>query len=88
MVSFYGIIEAGLLFINALVILNEHRFLKNYGLGSEIQNNDIGFGISSSDRSQGVKPKIAATLSAMRTVLRFPLIFMNLTVIVLLLLFG
>jgi len=87
MVSFYGIIEAGLLFINALVILNEHRFLKNYGLGSEIQNNDIGFGIST-DRSQGVKPKIAATLSAMRTVLRFPLIFMNLTVIVLLLLFG
>jgi len=82
MVTFYGMIESVLLILNALAILNEDRFLKRVGL-SVATGSDF-------DPQSGstAKSKIASTLSAVRLLLRFPLIFINTTVILLLFLFG
>jgi len=78
----YAIIEASLLILNALAILHEKRFLAQYGL-----TQPVGGGYEVAD-IPAVKSKIATALHAVRVLLRAPLIFLNLIVIVLLLLFG
>jgi len=77
--SFGGIIEAVLLFINALAILNEERFLRDYGWAydptSELQTDTIRY-------------KLISLLHSIRFLLRVPLIAVNSVYIVYLLILG
>lgn len=55
------LIEATVLFINAIAILNEERFLKPMGFGA---NKDVGFDQNS------FKDKIVSFISAVRMLMR------------------
>ncbi|PRP76742.1 hypothetical protein PROFUN_11745 [Planoprotostelium fungivorum] len=72
--SLYALIEAIILFVNALAILNEERFLKPIGWGHRG---------GSSLEGDSVKDKIINLLSAV-----LPLIGINIAVIALELLLG
>lgn len=79
----YSLLEAGLLFVNAIAILNEKRFLAKYISGSsESFSGDFG------DSSPGVKAQVLTLIRSVHTVLRIPLIAVNVVVIVLKLLLG
>ncbi|KAI7867828.1 Yos1-like protein [Spinellus fusiger] len=71
-----------LCFINAVAILSEERFLAKIGWSGHV---DTGFG---SDQSQSVKSKIINLISAVRTLMRIPLIGINIIVIIYELLLG
>ncbi|KAI9017609.1 Yos1-like protein [Gaertneriomyces semiglobifer] len=71
-----------LLFINAIAILHEERFLSRIGLGTNAQQSQFG------DQSNSVKFRIINLISAVRTLLRFPLVAVNILVIVYELLLG
>jgi len=75
--SFFGLFETLLLFVNALAILNEERFLRR-----------IGWGYSSDLDHNSVKDRIISLLHAVRLLLRLPLIFLNILAILLLIAFG
>ncbi|KAI7850545.1 Yos1-like protein [Circinella umbellata] len=75
---FYAI----LLFINAIAVLSEERFLARIGWSAQV---DPGFGV---EQSQSVKYKIVNLISAVRTLMRIPLIAINVVVIVYELLLG
>lgn len=83
MPSLYGFIEAAILFVNALAILNEKKFLSKYGLDGGQPDVDQ-FGQSSG----GIRQQIGRLLTAVRLLLRIPLIPINIIVIILELLFG
>jgi len=64
--------------VNALAILHEDRFLKKFGWGSQsIDINDTS-----------VKAKVIQLLSAVRMLMRIPLVFVNAAVIIFELLLG
>lgn len=63
--------EAGLLLMNAAAILNEKRFLRKYGLDSAVVGENLG-----------PKNQVASFLHAMRTFMRYPLVAMNVLVII------
>ncbi|CBH14753.1 Yos1-like, putative [Trypanosoma equiperdum] len=96
--SLAGILQALLLCLNAMAILSERRLLSRYGLASSavMDSSDIGSetAFSSGDELAGVprqrpfRESIAALLSSVRTLMRWPLIFINTAVIVFTLLFG
>ncbi|KAI9244458.1 Yos1-like protein [Phascolomyces articulosus] len=73
---------AVLLFINAIAVLSEERFLARIGWSGQV---DPGFGV---EQSQSVKYKIVNLISAVRTLMRIPLIAINVIVIVYELLLG
>mmetsp|Transcript_6155 Transcript_6155/g.17210 ORF Transcript_6155/g.17210 Transcript_6155/m.17210 type:complete len:82 (+) Transcript_6155:93-338(+) len=72
--------EAGLLLMNAAAVLNEKRFLKKYGLDTAV--------MGSVPESMGPKNQLASFLHAMRTFARYPLVAMNVLVIVYEILLG
>jgi len=73
------LIESFVLFINALAILNEERFLKPIGWGYR----------NPSDMDQdSIKDKIIVFLNAVRMLMRIPLILINVVVIIFELLLG
>ncbi|GAB5353296.1 hypothetical protein AAMO2058_000025100 [Amorphochlora amoebiformis] len=75
----YELIKASILIINGLAVLDERRFLKPWGLGMP----------STGEVAQaGVKQKLAQMLWAIRIILRVPLIWVNLFLIVIELVFG
>ncbi|XP_065836950.1 immediate early response 3-interacting protein 1-like [Oscarella lobularis] len=74
--------EAFLLFINAVAILNEQRFLSKIGWGTNEANNP-GFG-----QEKGVKHQIINLISSVRTLLRVPLIALNAVTLAYLLVLG
>jgi len=71
--------EAFVLFINSVAILSEERFLKPIGWVP------AGKGLGD---EESVKERIITFLTAVRMLMRIPLIFLNLLVIVFELLFG
>jgi hypothetical protein len=77
--TLYSLLEATLLCLNAVCILHEERFLAKIGWGTEQR----GFG-----EAPGVKTQIVNLVRSIRTVMRFPLIGVNVVVIVLKLAFG
>ncbi|KEF60044.1 uncharacterized protein A1O9_04894 [Exophiala aquamarina CBS 119918] len=93
MLSLFGfgpIIYAGCLFLNAVAILSEDRFLARIGWGKSSLNDPAGgpaFGTPGQDpesfRSKGIH-----LISSIRTLCRVPLIGVNLTIIVYELLLG
>ncbi|EDO45620.1 predicted protein [Nematostella vectensis] len=78
--TFYSLLEACLLVVNAMAILHEERFLSKIGWGSDQLS---GFG-----EEKGTKHQIINLIHSVRTVMRIPLIFLNSVTIVLLLLMG
>ncbi|ORC92225.1 uncharacterized protein TM35_000044390 [Trypanosoma theileri] len=96
-----SIAQALLLCLNAMAILSERRFLSKYGLATDMidQGNggDGGFtptAFGTGDefgrvrQSSGFKAQLAKVLSSVRTLLRWPLILINITVIIFTLVFG
>ncbi|KAI9029614.1 Yos1-like protein [Phycomyces nitens] len=65
-----------LCFINAVAVLSEDRFLAKIGWNAQT---DAGFG---SDQTQSVKSKMVNLISAVRTLMRIPLIAINIIVII------
>uniref|UniRef100_A0A914X358 Immediate early response 3-interacting protein 1 n=1 Tax=Plectus sambesii TaxID=2011161 RepID=A0A914X358_9BILA len=80
--TLYSLLEVGLLIVNALAILNRERFLSKYGFTQE--NISSGFG----QQQNSVKSQFVNLVYAVQTVMRVPLIFVNLMVIGLKLVFG
>ncbi|KAI8576643.1 hypothetical protein K450DRAFT_256023 [Umbelopsis ramanniana AG] len=70
-----------LLFINAIAVLNEERFLGRIGWSAQ---QEPGFG----EQGQSIKSKIVNLISAVRTLLRIPLIGINILVIMYELILG
>ncbi|CAB3977925.1 Immediate early response 3-interacting 1 [Paramuricea clavata] len=83
-VTMYAFLEAILLLVNAIAVLNEERFLAKIGWGRDQINQPQGFG----QEEKGVKQQIANLIHAVRTVMRVPLIFLNGLAIVMELLMG
>ncbi|ORE08367.1 Protein transport protein yos1 [Rhizopus azygosporus] len=71
-----------LCFINAIAVLSEDRFLAR--IGWTVQP-EAGFG---NEQSQTIKYKIVNLISAVRTLMRIPLIGINIIVIIYELLLG
>lgn len=77
MISLWWLLQTFLIFTNAFAILNEERFLRRIGLGDASRN----------ERS-ALKQSLVNILRSVRTILRLPLLFINLVVIVIVLVFG
>jgi len=86
-----------LLVINAMAVLNEERFLARIGWtsqGQQTQHNayqqpyDAYAGMGGAQPDAGVKGRIVNLIGAVRTLMRVPLIFVNLGVIIYELLLG
>ena len=76
----YSLLEAALLVINAMAVLNEERFLSKIGWGD---NEMTGFG-----QSPTAKQQIMTLIRSVRTVMRVPLIGINGIVILFKILMG
>jgi len=76
--SLSGIILSCILFANAIAILNDERFLKKYGWGY----------VPGDIPDDSIKGKLVYLLYSIRTVIRIPLLILNIIAIVLLVLFG
>ncbi|WWC86460.1 uncharacterized protein L201_001337 [Kwoniella dendrophila CBS 6074] len=89
---FGNLLYIGLLLTNAIAILNEERFLARIGWSSSTtQTTNSGFGHSpnphmyggdafggqSTNEGPGVKAKLINLISATRTLMRLPLIVVN-----------
>ncbi|KAI9224258.1 Yos1-like protein [Blastocladiella britannica] len=80
-----GIFYFVLLLVNAVAILNEERFLARIGWSAQSVYGDFG---QQSGMDSGVKANVVTLLSAVRTLMRIPLIVVNSLAIVYLLLLG
>ncbi|XP_003745564.1 immediate early response 3-interacting protein 1 [Galendromus occidentalis] len=76
----YSLLEAGLLVLNAVTILHEERFLNKYGLGRNMAMQGY--------QQPGAKTQIINLIHSVKTVMKVPLIFLNLMTILLEMLFG
>ncbi|CAJ0944316.1 unnamed protein product, partial [Mesorhabditis belari] len=79
--SFYGLLEAALLVLNGIAVLNRERFLKKIGFGEPVHSFD-----GSSQSS--VKGQLMSLIFAVQTVMRMPLIAVNICVILFKLILG
>ncbi|PAV77748.1 hypothetical protein WR25_22723 [Diploscapter pachys] len=77
--SFYGLLEAALLVLNGIAVLHKDRFLKKYGLTVSPH---------SFESQSSVKNQVVGLILAVQTVMRMPLIPINILVIVFKLLLG
>ncbi|XP_054159016.1 immediate early response 3-interacting protein 1-like [Oppia nitens] len=84
--SIYSLLETGLLIVNAIVVLNEDRFLSKIGWGRKSLNMaQQTYG----HQSEGnVKSQLLNMIHSIRTVMRVPLIFLNIIVILFKFIFG
>nr|XP_018905467.1 PREDICTED: immediate early response 3-interacting protein 1 [Bemisia tabaci] len=79
--TLWTLFEASLLWLNAVCILHEERFLAKVGWSTV--NTVQGFG-----EAPSVKSQILNLIRSIRTVVRIPLIFLNSTTILLKLVLG
>ncbi|XP_060617208.2 immediate early response 3-interacting protein 1 [Anolis sagrei] len=79
--TLYALLQAALLFVNAIAVLHEERFLRRIGWGADQ-------GIGGFGEDPGIKGQLMNLIRSVRTVMRVPLIGVNTVTIVLLLLFG
>ncbi|XP_076444273.1 immediate early response 3-interacting protein 1-like [Babylonia areolata] len=75
----YSLLEAAILCLNAVCVLHEERFLAKIGWGTS----QAGFG-----EDPGMKAQLLHLVRSIRTVMRIPLIGINIGVIALKLVFG
>ncbi|KAL6937722.1 Protein transport protein yos1 [Hanseniaspora vineae] len=71
-----------LLLINAIAVLSEERFLRRIGLSGQHQQNTSSFTYGTQPQDASVKSKLITLISAVQTLLRIPLIGINVLVIV------
>ncbi|THH11934.1 hypothetical protein EW145_g319 [Phellinidium pouzarii] len=94
MISIGTILYVSLLLVNAMAILNEERFLARIGWTSQAQQQtyaqpyDPYSGIGGPQQDISVKAKLVNLIGAVRTLMRVPLIFINVGVIIYELLLG
>ncbi|XP_015789161.1 immediate early response 3-interacting protein 1 [Tetranychus urticae] len=88
-ITLYNLYESILLVINAVAILHEERFLNKIGWGRN-QNNPMNFNqpYGVPPPQPGVKANILNLIHSIRTVMRVPLIFLNVVTILFKLLVG
>ncbi|KAF7991399.1 hypothetical protein HCN44_002961 [Aphidius gifuensis] len=79
--TLWTLFEATLLCLNAVCVLHEERFLVKIGWGA--QQNIQGFG-----ETPTVKSQLMHLVRSIRTVTRFPLIFLNILTILIKLVLG
>ncbi|KAK3675783.1 hypothetical protein LTR78_004424 [Recurvomyces mirabilis] len=84
--NFGGLFQASILVVNAIAILSEDRFLARIGWGTS-QQSEPSFGGGMQDNTS-VKAKMINLISSVRTLMRIPLIFLNLLIIVWAIAFG
>ncbi|EME79388.1 uncharacterized protein MYCFIDRAFT_87357 [Pseudocercospora fijiensis CIRAD86] len=84
--SFGGLFQVSILLLNAVAVLSEDRFLARIGWSSSQQTSEPAFGGDS--HSQSIKSKIINLITSIRTLMRIPLIFLNVLIIVWALAFG
>jgi len=79
-ITLWNLFEATLLCLNAVCVLNEDRFLAKFGWGLKTSPTQIeGFG--EVPQNSGTKTQILHLIRSIRTVMKFPLIFLNILVI-------
>ncbi|KAN0097619.1 Yos1-like protein [Tylopilus felleus] len=96
MLTLGAILYVSLLLINAVAVLSEERFLARIGWAStQPQSSNAAFhqsydqsGYGYAQQDVGVKVRIINLISAVRTLMRIPLIGLNLVVIVYELILG
>uniref|UniRef100_A0AAR2JK81 Immediate early response 3-interacting protein 1 n=1 Tax=Pygocentrus nattereri TaxID=42514 RepID=A0AAR2JK81_PYGNA len=81
--ALFGLIQAAVLFSNAMAVLHEERFLAQSKIGWGVDQSIGGFG-----EDPGIKAQLVNLVRSVRTVMRVPLIAVNSVCVVLLLLFG
>ncbi|KAG2141694.1 Yos1-like protein [Suillus bovinus] len=86
MLTLGTILYVSLLLINAMAVLSEDRFLAKIGWSS-VQNPNAGYGYTQ-QQDAGVKVRLINLISAVRTLMRIPLIGLNLVIIVYELILG
>ncbi|KZV81180.1 Yos1-like protein [Exidia glandulosa HHB12029] len=102
----FGLLEASVLFVNAVAILSEERFLAPIGWSSaqaqaqaqaQFQQPSYqqpyadpasGFGVPGGGQDVSVKVKLISLIGAVRTLMRIPLIGLNLIFILFELVWG
>lgn len=74
-----------ILTVNGIAVLSEDRFLNRIGWGSSTSNNPsqpyLQFSTSMQNEGTSVKTRMINLISAVRTLMRLPLIFINVVVI-------
>ncbi|OBA27008.1 Yos1-like protein [Hanseniaspora valbyensis NRRL Y-1626] len=98
MFGFGRFFYVSLFFINAIAILNEERFLRRIGLGSnksqaqlQQQHNQYPYSTTANTQNinnDSIKAKLISLIYSIQTLLRIPLIIINVLVIIYELLFG
>ncbi|KAK4629342.1 hypothetical protein CLAFUW4_08439 [Fulvia fulva] len=87
--SFGGIFQVAVLLTNAIAILSEDRFLARIGWGSSSASIEPSFGGGMQPGADtSTKAKLVQLISATRTLMRIPLIFLNVLIIVWAVAFG
>ncbi|KAF2857697.1 Yos1-like protein [Piedraia hortae CBS 480.64] len=81
--SFGGLFQITILLVNSIAVLSEDRFLARIGWGTYQEQ---GFGQSASN--DGFRAKTINLIHSIRTLMRIPLIFLNLMVIIWSVAFG
>ncbi|KXT10962.1 hypothetical protein AC579_7164 [Pseudocercospora musae] len=84
--SFGGLFQVSILLLNAIAILSEDRFLARIGWGSTSSSSEHSF--SHAHGAESVKGKIINLITSIRTLMRIPLIFLNVLIIVWAVAFG
>ncbi|CAF1073528.1 unnamed protein product [Rotaria sordida] len=90
--TLYSLIEAALLCVNAIAILNEQRFLSRLSGGGGGGNRQgypgVGGYVDDYQNVGGTKQQLLNLIRSVRTVMRVPLIAFNIVTIIFLILFG
>ena len=84
--SIYNLFKAALLVVNAMAVLHPQRFLKAYGLHGGGAQGALG-PLGGAEDASAVKAQVGGLLTATRY-LRWPLIFVNVLIVVVELIFG
>ena len=83
----YSLLEAGLLVLNAICVLHEERFLaKVVGAGGGgVGTTQVGWSSQGAGQGfnepKGIKDQLLDIIRSVRTVMRIPLIFINILVV-------
>ncbi|KAH8676657.1 Yos1-like protein [Tricladium varicosporioides] len=77
--AFGSLIYTCVLLVNAVAILSEDRFLARVGLSNSV--NEPAFGASSGGGDASIKSKLVNLMTSVRTLMRIPLIGINVLII-------
>lgn len=85
--SIYNLFKASLLVLNALAVLHEGRFLRHHRLDSAAASGSVDLAVPGAGEPGAARMQIAGLLRFARG-LRWPLVIVNVLVILIELLFG